>query len=152
VDKTRHVYIGTDGLLFYDSEHRYGVNKRKWQYGVTEAGVSLLNEKDEVLPEDKMLYRWRALFERLWRKQNRFVCFHSLVDGRLRHLTYDKGSCRALWVAGEYEKLLEEAGKPFPHYDAILWQIQTYLKVAMMIDESAELWTRGIIHGRHPYE
>jgi hypothetical protein len=55
-------------------------------------------------------------------------------------------------VAGEYEKLLEEAGKPFPHYDAILWQIQTYLKVAMMIDESAELWTRGIIHGRHPYE
>jgi hypothetical protein len=151
-DRTRHVYIGTDGYLFYDSEHRYGVNKRKWRYGVTEAGVSLLNERDEVLPEDEMFYRWGALFDRLWQKQNRFVCFHSLVDGRFRHLTYDKGSCRALWVAGEYEKLLKEAGKMLPHYDAILWQIQTYLKVAMMIDESAGLRTGALIHGRHPYE
>jgi hypothetical protein len=55
-------------------------------------------------------------------------------------------------VASEYEKLLKEAGKPFPHYDAILWQIQTYPKVAMVIDESTKMRAGETIHRRNPYE
>jgi hypothetical protein len=150
----RHIYIGSDQKLFYDTYHIYDSFKNvtyPYKECITEIGVSFLDKEGIPLDSLVMVKLWNMALSRLT-KDSVLVCIHSPIDGRFRHLTYDKESCSDLWVADKYEKFLKENGSNFPHYDSFLYLLERNPSLCKLFDKKLSLKTFEVIWDKSPYD